>query len=104
MQETVFFSPEGQTAKQQKKPLKTIEDLEGRRVGFLWGMHSLSSKFWPALEKEVTELYGPREVHKHYKHDTGDGKFHGNTWIPSPISDIQEMAPKIDYAITGVGA
>jgi hypothetical protein len=99
-----FLSPEGSTASSQREPLKTLEAIEGHRVGFLWGMHDISTKFWPEMEKAVTDMYGPREVHRHYKHDTGDGKFHGNTWIPSPISDIQEMAPKIDYAITGVGA
>ena len=104
MDEVFFFSPEGTTAEQQRKPLRTIETLQNKRVGFLWGMHSLSSKFWPVLEKEVDAVFEPREIHRHYKHDTGDGKFHGNTWIASPISDIQEMAPNIDYAISGVGA
>jgi hypothetical protein len=104
MNEIVFLSPEGSTAKPNRKPLKTLESMQGRRVGFLWGMHDLSTKFWPAFEKEVVDLHSPREVHHHYKHDTGDGKFHGNTWIPSPISDIQEMATQIDCAITGVGA
>ncbi len=99
-----FLSPEGSTAATQRKPLKTIETVEGQRVGFLWGMHDISTKFWPEMENAVTELYEPRDIQRHYKHDMGDGKFHGNTWIPSPISDIQEMAPKIDYAITGVGA
>jgi hypothetical protein len=104
MSEFTVYSPEGKTASAARKALKTVEDIHGQRVALLWGMHDLSTKFWPVFEREVLDIYKPREVHKHYKEDTGDGKFKGNTWIPAPLSDIQEMASQVDYAVAGVGA
>ena len=105
MSEKLFaFDPVATTAESSRKPIRRVDRLQGKRVGFLWGMHELSTKFWPVFEEEVVSLYEPREVQKVRKNDMVDGKAHGNTWTPAPLSDIQEMAAKVDYAVLGVGA
>lgn len=98
----IVLDPIGEVAKGSRKPLRRVDRLGGKRVGFVWGMHDLSTKFWPVLEDAIS-IYEPREVQKVHKDDK-DGRAKGNTWIPAPLSVIEEIATKIDYAILGVGA
>lgn len=99
----IVLDPVGAVAKGSRKPLKRVDRLGGKRVGFIWGMHELSIKFWPVLEEAVF-IYEPREIHRVHKNDKTDGRAKGNTWIPAPLPVIEEIAAKIDYAILGVGA
>lgn len=103
MDEFIVLDPVGEVAKGSRKPLKRVDRLGGKRVGFIWGMHELSIKFWPVLE-DAMSVYEPLEVHKMHKNDKTDGRAKGNTWIPAPLSVIEDIASKVDYAVLGVGA
>jgi hypothetical protein len=98
------LDPVGIPQKSSRKALQRVENLEGRRIGFIWGMHELSTKFWPVLEEEVIDAFKPTEVHRVHKNDKTDGRAKGNTWLPAPQPVIEEAASKVDYALLGVGA
>jgi len=100
----IVLDPVGGPAKGSRKPMKKVERLQGKRVGFIWGIHALSTKFWPVFEEEVVSGFEPREVHRLYKTQMEDGKLKGNTWNPAPPAVSEETASNIDYAVLGVGA
>jgi hypothetical protein len=100
----VVLDPVAGTTKGGRKPMTKVEQLQGKRVGFIWGIHELSTKFWPVFEEEVVSTYEPREVLKIYKNHQGGDRPKGNTWNPAPLSVAEETASKIDYAVLGVGA
>ena len=53
----IVLDPVGIPQKSSRNAIQRIENLEGKRIGFIWGMHELSIKFWPVLEEEaVTAL------------------------------------------------
>lgn len=79
----------------QGKRRRSLETVVGRRVGFLWGRHAASVKFWPVLEDMIQTSFVPSEVYKVYKE---------STWNPVSADKLQDLASKIDYAIIGVGA
>jgi hypothetical protein len=78
----------------ERKPLKGIESLHGKRVGLLWGRHAASVKFWPVFEDIVLKKFSGEPVRLYKK----------SSWNPAPAQDIEELAGKIDYAFIGVGA
>ena len=100
----IVLDPVGGTTVGSRKPMKRVECLQGKRVGFVWGIHQLSTKFWPVFEEEVVSTHEPREVHKIYKQHQEDGRPKGNTWNPAPLTVTEETVTKIDYAVLGVGA
>jgi hypothetical protein len=88
------LGPVGIPQKSSRKALQRVENLEGRRLGFIWGMHELSTKFWPVLEEEVIDAFKPTEVHRVHKNDKTDGRAKGNTWLPAPQPVIEETASR----------
>lgn len=104
MNKLVVFSPVGHAKPTEAKHHAELETLAQKRVGFLWGVHDLSTKFWPVFEEELISAFDPADVYRHHKTDEGDGVFKGNTWIAAPESQIEQIASKIDYAVCGVGA
>lgn len=78
----------------ERKPLRSVQSLQGKRVGFLWGRHAASMKFWPVFEDVVLKKFSAEPV-RLYKN---------STWNPAPMSDLEALASKIDYALIGVGA
>jgi hypothetical protein len=106
MSTLTIFSPVSapQTDDAPAARIENVPTLQGKRVGFLWGMHDLTIMFWPVLEEEVIATVEPSEIHRHHKTDAGDGVFKGNTWIPAPLEQINELSPHIDWALCGVGA
>jgi hypothetical protein len=98
------LDPVGIAQKSSRKAIERVANLEGRRVGFIWGMHELSTKFWPVLEEEAIAAFNPTDVHRVHKNDKTDGRAKGNTWLPAPLPVIEEAAAKVDYALLGVGA
>lgn len=100
----IVLDPVSGPAKGSRKPMKRVERLEGKRIGFIWGIHELSTKFWPVFEEEVAAVYGPREILKLHKMDDQGRSPKGNTWNPAPPSVTEETVSKIDYAVIGVGA
>jgi len=92
----VVLDPVGETRQfGEGKPMRSLESLDGKRLGLLWGGHVASSKFWPALEEAVIAKFRPSEVHRLYK---------SSSWNEAPAADVEEFARKVDYAIVGVAA
>ena len=79
----------------ERKPLKGIETMHGKRVGLLWGRHAASVKFWPVLEEVVL---------KKFLRVSRCGSTRTAAGIPRPTKDIEDFAGKVDYAFVGVGA
>lgn len=77
-----------------RKTMRRIQSLTGKRVGLLWGGHAASVKFWPVFEEVILEKFSAEPV-RLYKN---------SSWNPAPISDVQSLSEKIDYALIGVGA
>jgi len=100
----IVLDPVGIPQKNSRNAIQRVENLEGKRIGFVWGMHELSTKFWPVLEEEAIDAFKPAEVHRVHKNDKTDGRAKGNTWLPAPLPVIEEAASKVDYAVLGVGA
>ncbi len=91
-----ILDPVGELAKAPEgRPLRPVEALEGRRLGFLWSKHAGSVRFWPVLEEVFEGKYRPSEIHRLYKK---------SSWNPAPPEEIEEFVRKIDYALVGVGA
>lgn len=78
----------------ERKQMKGVESLYGKRVGLLWGGHAASVKFWPVFEEVVLKKFSGEAV-RLYKN---------SSWNPAPAKDLEELAGKIDYAFIGVGA
>ena len=90
----IVLDPVGIPQKSSRNAIQRIENLEGQRIGFIWGMHELSIKFWPVLEEEAVTALKPSEVHRVHKNDKTDGRAKGNTWLPAPLSVIEEARRK----------
>ena len=48
----IVLDPVGIPQKSSRKAMERVETLDGKRIGFIWGTHELSTKFWPVLEEE----------------------------------------------------
>ena len=77
----------------KRKPLRGIDSPHSKRVGLLWGRHASSVKFWPAFEEVILKKFVSKPV-RLYKN---------SSWNPAPITDIEDLARKVDYAFVGVG-
>jgi hypothetical protein len=73
-----------------------IEELHGRRLGFLFNGHVSAVKFWKQLEDQSAELYHPRSVTSLRKE---------NTFAPAAVeSEIAELKTRTELVVIGVGA
>lgn len=78
----------------ERKPVRSVQSLQGMRIGLLWGGHAASVKFWPVFEEVVLKKFSAEPV-RLYKN---------SSWNPAPMPDLEDLASKIDYAFIGVGA
>jgi hypothetical protein len=74
--------------------IRTLEVLEGTRVGLLWSQHASSEKFWPVFEQVVEQRFHPSRIVKLYKH---------STWNVATPEEVADFAQNVDYALVGVG-
>ncbi len=74
--------------------IRTLEVLEGARVGLLWSQHASSEKFWPVFERIVGLRFHPSQLHRLYK---------SSTWNVATPDEVADFATRIDYAFVGVG-
>ena len=77
-----------------RKPVRSLQSLQGKRAGLLWGGHAASVKFWPVFEEVVLKKFSAEPVRLYKK----------SSWNPAPLPDLEALAGKIDYALIGVGA
>ena len=78
----------------ERKPVRSVKSLHGKRIGLLWGRHAASVKFWPVFEEVALKKFDAQPV-RLYK---------SSSWNPAPMPDLENLASKIDYAFIGVGA
>ena len=90
-----FYDPVAEPEVKGAKPMRPVETLQVGRMGLVWGGHGSTAKFWPVFEEMVEGMYEPSAVQKLYKH---------STWNPAPMTEMEDLASRIDYAIAGVGA
>jgi hypothetical protein len=76
------------------KPIRSLQSLEGKRMGLLWSQHASSVKFWPVFESVAAEMLRPSETHRLYK---------SSSWNTADPDEIEELVRKVDYVIVGVG-
>jgi hypothetical protein len=74
--------------------VRTLEVVEGTRVGLLWSQHASSERFWPVFERVVAERFHPSELHSFYKR---------STWNVATPDEVADFVSRIDYAHVGVG-
>jgi len=79
----------------QSKVLHELASLENQRIGFVWGQHAASVKFWPVFEEIAEQSFKPSSVHKLYK---------DSTWNPATDEQVERFSQEIDIALIGVGA
>jgi len=73
-----------------------IEELHGRRLGFLFNGHVSAVKFWKHLEVMLSGFYHPRSVASLRKE---------NTFAPAAAEgEIAELKTRTDLVVVGVGA
>ena len=78
----------------ERKRMRSVQSLQGKRVGLLWGRHAASMKFWPVFEEVALRKFAAEPV-RLYK---------SSSWNPAPLPDLENLAGRIDYAFIGVGA
>ena len=78
----------------QGRRIRTLEAVQGTRVGLLWSQHASSEKFWPVFERIVEERLHPSQIHRFYKR---------STWNVATPEEVAEFAARVDYALVGVG-
>jgi len=76
------------------KRLRSLEVLQGTRMGLLWSQHASSEKFWPVFERIAQERLHPSDVRRLYKH---------STWNVATPDQVAGLAMEIDFALVGVG-
>ena len=76
------------------KRVRSLEVVQGTRMGLLWSQHASSEVFWPVFERVAEEVLHPSEVHRLYK---------DSTWNVAPPPQVEELARKVDFVLVGVG-
>lgn len=91
----VVFDPVGEIETLQRKAETALNELKGKRIGYIFNQHTSALAFWKAFEAEVEATLCPSSVHRVYK---------SNTWAQAPGADIERLVAETDYALIGVGA
>ena len=90
-----LYDPVGDVEVVHRKPLRALETLKGKRVGYIFNQHVSALAFWKALERETEARLNPSSVHRVYK---------TNTWASAPKAEVDRLIGETDYALVGVGA
>ncbi len=90
-----LHDPTGDTVKTQSAHERILENHVGKRVGFIFNMHTSAIAFWQTLESEVDRLFKPVAMQRIYKE---------NTWAPAADSEVDRLVRETDYILVGVGA
>ncbi len=90
-----FFDPVGELEVVERTDESTLTSLAGKRVAFIFNMHTSAQAFWKAFEQAVEQNLAPASLMRVHK---------ANTWAPAPKADIARVLAETDYALIGVGA
>ena len=91
----LLLNPVGKVYEEAPRPPLPIEEVRGRRLGFLFNGHVSSVAFWREVERLLREEYEPTQVTSVRKE---------NTFAPAPRPQVEEVAAASDLAVVGVGA
>ena len=90
-----ILDPVGEVEVIERRQERTLTQLTGQRVGFIFNQHISAQTFWKVFEQEVESMLAPAAVHRIHK---------ANTWAPAPRADMDRLLAATDYALIGVGA
>ena len=90
-----LYDPVGEVEAVQQQPMRVLETLGGKRIGYIFNQHIAGLAFWKALEKAVESRFNPSSVYRVYK---------TNTWAPAPKAEMERVLKETDYVLVGVGA
>ena len=89
------LDPLGEIAEAPKsRALRQLDSIEQQRIGFIWGQHASTVKFWPVFEDVAIETFKPSSIQRLYK---------SSTWNPASDEEVAKIAQDIDFALIGVG-
>ena len=91
----VLLDPVGDVERPEQCTERPLEELTGKRVGYIFNQHTSALAFWEAFETEVQSRLAPSAVHRVYK---------SNTWAQAPAAEIERLTAQTDFALIGVGA
>ena len=91
----LLMDPTGSVAKTPHQEEHRLDNLNGKKVGFIFNQHSSGLAFWKALENEVERKLQPSSAHRVYKE---------NTWAPAPATEVERLERETDYVLVGLGA
>jgi hypothetical protein len=90
-----MMNPTGVVMQTQLRKVQQLDELRGKRVGYVFNQHATASAFWKKLESGVAAKFSPAGICRVYK---------DNTWAPAPQADVSRLIQETDYALVGVGA
>ena len=90
-----FFDPVGELEVVARAEESSLTSLAGKRVAFIFNMHTSAQAFWKTFEQTVEQNHAPASLMRVHK---------ANTWAPAPKTDIARVLAETDYALIGVGA
>jgi hypothetical protein len=90
-----LYDPVGEVEAVKQQPMRVLETLSGKRIGYIFNQHVSGLAFWKALEHAVDAKFNPSTAHRVYK---------ANTWAPAPKAEMERVLKETDYVLVGVGA
>jgi len=89
------YNPVGEVAEIASMQSATLNDLQGKSVGFVFNHHPAVTGLWSQLEKGIEREFAPPAMRRIAK---------PNISMPQPQDQLAQLASEIEYAIVGVGA
>ena len=90
-----LLSPTSHVHKARQAREKSLQSLDGRKIGLIFNQHGTTLAFWKALEETIEKQFQPSALSRVYK---------PSVWAPAPAPDVERIAAETDLAIVGVGA
>ena len=90
-----LLDPTGTVARVERREELPLDELKGKRVGYIFNQHKSGLAFWAALEEQIEKQFKPASVVRIYKE---------NTWAPAPKAEMAQLIEEIDYALVGLAA
>lgn len=90
-----FFDPVGDVRQSVRETQRTVENVHGLKVGYVFNQHISAAAFWEAFEQAVGSELEPSHVDRVYK------PAHS---VTAARADIDRIVRETDYALVGVGA
>lgn len=90
-----LFDPVGVVESAPARASRILDNIQGKRAGFIFNQHVSALAFWKAMEASLEGSLSPAVMHRVYK---------ANTWAPAPRAEVERLMAETDFALVGVGA